>query len=53
MKMVPRIPRKISYVAHGRSALWAIRQKTGYLEHIDSDFESEKCVTKLRLKARP
>jgi hypothetical protein len=43
----------ISFVAHGRSALWEVRQKPGYIKHTESYFESKKCVTKLILRDTP
>jgi hypothetical protein len=64
MNMVPRIQKcgsktimwfqeKLVFFAHGRSTLWVVRQKHGYIEHTNLDFESAKCVTKMRLRDTP
>jgi hypothetical protein len=47
-KKLDIVPRKNSFVAHGRSIFGAVRQKPRYIEHTNLDFESKKCVTKLR-----
>jgi hypothetical protein len=41
--------KKILLMLHMEKCLfWVFRQKPGYLEHTNSDFEFEKCVMKMR-----
>jgi len=37
-KKMGMVPRKIRCVTYGKSAPWAVKQKPGYLEHIELDF---------------
>jgi hypothetical protein len=42
--------REISFIPHGRGAIFCLNFKPGYLEHMNLDFRSEKCMVKLRLR---
>jgi hypothetical protein len=38
---------------HMEEAFFSLKHKPGYLEHMNSDFGSEKCVAKLRMRDTP